>query len=141
MRKVALALAAAAALSGCASAPLPRNENLRIVGRWANGEPGSACREQFEFREDGRVLYTSGGGARVEGTYVLSPNPSARGMHALLMQVVASNGGNDCQGDPAAGGPGDTTSLYLWIDTAKDYLLGCAEDNFDYCDRPLRRVR
>ena len=36
---------------------------------------------------------------------------------------------------------GGTSVSYVWLDAGKDILLGCAQDNYSYCDIPLRRLR
>jgi len=129
-----------AACAGAQKEPAP-NANDLLVGRWANGEPGSTCMEQFEFRADGTLLYASGGGARMEGQFELSANPSARGLRVLIMQASGANGGKDCSGDVREDGVGAILVSYVWIDPGKDLLLACAEDSFSYCDSPMRRVR
>lgn len=136
-------IAAALLLSACAAAPGlgPLNANELLIGRWANGEPGSRCVEQFDFRPDGSLLYVSGGGARIEGTYELSARPTGRGLHVLVMKVARSTGGNDCSGNVREEGEGAVSVGYVWIDARKELLLPCAEDNFSYCDIPLRRLR
>jgi hypothetical protein len=127
-----------AACAGAPKAPAP-NANELLVGVWANGEPGAKCMEQFEFRADGTLRYASGGGARMEGQFELSANPSARGMRVLIMQAGGANGGKDCSGDVREGGA--ILESYIWIDPGKDLFLACAEDSFSYCDIPMRRVR
>ena len=140
-------VAVAVLLSGCAAAPSQPapdagpNARLMIVGRWANAEPGSKCVEQFDFRADGTVYYASDGGARIEGSYTLSPNPSVRGLRVLVMNVSAFNGGKDCLGEIPGAEIGGTSVSYVWLDATKEILLGCAEDSYSYCDIPLRRLR
>lgn len=130
-------------LSACATAPGigPLNANELLVGRWANGEPGTRCQEIFDFKPDGTLLYVSGGGARIEGIFELSARPTGRGLHVLVMKVTQSTGGNDCNGNPREEGEGAVSVGYVWIDARKEMLLPCAEDNYAYCDIPLRRVR
>ena len=136
-------IAALLLLPACATAPGqgPLNANDTLIGRWANGEPGSRCVERFDFKPDGSLLYVSGGGARIEGTFELSARPTGRGLHVLVMKVTRSSGGNDCAGNVREEGEGAISVSYVWIDARKEMLLPCAEDNYDFCDIPLRRVR
>ena len=142
-----IVIVASVLLSSCAAAPgqpapdAGPNAGLMIVGRWANAEPGSKCVEQFDFRADGTVYYASDGGARIEGSYTLSPNSSVRGLRVLVMNVSAFNGGKDCQGEIPGAEIGGTSVSYVWLDAGKDILLGCSEDSYSYCDIPLRRLR
>ena len=112
-----------AACAGTPKEPAP-NANGLLVGAWANGEPGSKCMEQFEFRADGTLVYASGGGARMEGQFELSANPSARGLRVMIVREG-----------------GTILESYIWIDPGKDLFLACAEDSFAYCDIPMRRIR
>jgi hypothetical protein len=110
-----------------------------LVGRWEWTNPEKKCRETMEFRSNGMVALYSGP-SRFDGTYEISPDPSARGLYRLVMKTPkASEKRKDCSGSEEE--LPEIESGYVWIDATKEMFMFCEEDNFSYCTAPLRRAR
>ena len=138
MKRISHAVFLAAMFSTCAVAQqAPVQQTL--VGRWEWTNPEKKCREVMEFQPNGTVVLYSGAG-RFDGTYDISPRPSARGLYRLTMKTPKSaTPRKDCSG--AEEELAETESGYVWVDPVKDMFMFCDEDNFSFCTAPLRRIR
>ncbi|HUN69975.1 MAG TPA: hypothetical protein VMU46_14335 [Burkholderiales bacterium] len=143
MSRIASAVLLGAAFSSCAVAQeRPAAEaavQQTLVGRWEWTNPEKKCRETMEFRPNGEVALYSGPG-RFDGTYEMSPRPSARGLYRLVMKTPkTAEKHKDCSGSDEA--LPEVESGYVWIDASKEMFMFCEDDSFSYCTAPLRRSR
>jgi hypothetical protein len=137
--RTALALLAFAAVAATSEAapPRPTAKDHPIIGRWTISLPDGSCDETYTFRADGTTLVTSGDEI-AETVYEITAKPSAAGFYKWTDKLVKDNGKKDCSGEITK--VGQTTTNFVQFHPSGDVFIMCAQENFDACIGPFKRV-
>jgi len=120
--------------SASQAALLPKDHPLLGVWKWVT--PNSDCSENYEFKSNGRMVFSSGaeeGISEIEVTL----KPSANHFYRFTNKVIADNGKKDCRGEP--GKAGVTSVIYVYFLPTSNQMKMCYKETSDSCFGPLTR--
>lgn len=109
-----------------------------ILGRWTWTRASNHCTEVYDYRPDGTLLATSGA-EETTSTYSMSSVPDDHGFYAMRVQLVKSNGAQDCSDGP----PNESTepyTIYVIFSEARPVHLMCETPSLAQCIGPLRKI-